>query len=154
MIEGLELPRFFLPIDNQFAYVSQWGADGISGSLAKVDLLSKKVVKTIAIGSGPEKMLRVGNTVLVANGGGYGVDSTVVAIGTSDDQIIQRYYASGKNPSSMVLENQQVRQSGVSSAKAITWMRSPTGTPNRLIGRLRDPRLPGTAVTALCSMTW
>ena len=91
VIEGFELPRFFLPIDDRFAYVSQWGADGLAGSLAKVDLQTKRIVKTIPVGSGPEKMLFAGNRLFVANSGGYGVDSTVVEINTVDDEVELRH---------------------------------------------------------------
>jgi hypothetical protein len=107
VIEGFALPRFFLPIDNQFAYVSQWGLDGLSGSLAKVDLVSKMIVKTIPVGSGPEKMVRAGDRVFVANGGGYGLDSTIAEVSVLSDAFVTTYPTTGKNPSSLVLENLQ-----------------------------------------------
>ena len=46
VIEGLAQPRYFLGIDNQKAYVSQWGANGLDGSLAIIDLSDNSVTKT------------------------------------------------------------------------------------------------------------
>jgi hypothetical protein len=82
-ITGLALPRFFLPIDENTAYVSQWGADGLTGSLARVDLNTRQVTQTIPTGAGPEKMLRRGDLIFVANSGGFGVDSTVSVVNMS-----------------------------------------------------------------------
>mgnify|MGYP000432130892 CR=1 FL=1 len=99
-IGGLALPRFFLPgsLSNQ-AYVTQWGADGLSGSIAVVDLGSNSVVKTIPVGSGPEKMLRLNSDVIyVANSGGYGVDSTVAVFSTLVDAVQHKFVLPEKNP--------------------------------------------------------
>ena len=88
-IGGLALPRFFEPLDNDYAYVSQWGADGVSGSVAKVDLRTNQIIKTILTGAGPEKMLISDGQLWVANSGGFGVDSTVahIYIGTENGSI-------------------------------------------------------------------
>ena len=108
VIEGFELPRFFMPVSAQYAYVSQWGSDGLSGSLAKVDLQSKKIVQVIPVGKGPEKMVVAENRLLVANSGGYGEDATIVEIDLSTDNILNTYPTTGKNPSSLVLEDPAV----------------------------------------------
>lgn len=79
-IGGLVLPRYLLPIDANTAWISQWGANGLAGSLAKVDLNTRKILNTIPL-PGPEKMYRLdANTLLVANSGGFGLDSTVSTI--------------------------------------------------------------------------
>ncbi len=99
-IGGLFLPRYFLPVDDNFAYVSQWGPDGKTGSVAKVNLNTLKVVKTIPTGSGAEKMsFSVDKSaVWVANAGGFGVDSAVTFIPISTEQP-QRFVISGqRNP--------------------------------------------------------
>jgi DNA-binding beta-propeller fold protein YncE len=89
-IGGLGFPRYFYAIDNNTAYVTQWGADGFSGSLAKVDLNTNKVLSTIALPQ-PEKMFKSGaNTLLVANVGGYGLDSTVSWIDLNLGQEVDR----------------------------------------------------------------
>lgn len=105
-IGGLAQPRYFFPIDEHTAYVSQWGLDGLSGSVAKVDLHSNQVVKTIQTGLGPEKMIRVGDRVLVANSGGYGKDSTVTEIMLTNDQSQILSLPAGINPASLAWDEQ------------------------------------------------
>ncbi|MFN0175298.1 MAG: YncE family protein [Saprospiraceae bacterium] len=107
-IGGLAQPRFFLPIDNNTAYISQWGSDGLTGSVAKVNLNTNQVVKTIGSGRGPEKMVRVNDRVYVANSGGYGKDSTLTEILISNDLSQEIPLPSGINPSSLALYNQQL----------------------------------------------
>ncbi|MGI9158557.1 MAG: YncE family protein, partial [Saprospiraceae bacterium] len=102
-ITGLALPRFFLPIDENTAYVSQWGADGLTGSLARVDLNTLQVTQTIPTGAGPEKMLRRGDLILVANSGGFGVDSTVSVVNMplgveQSREVVQN----GRNPGALL----------------------------------------------------
>lgn len=107
-IGGLALPRFFLPIDPNTAYISQWGADGLTGSVAKVDLNTNKVQKTIPTGFGPDKMVRVNDRVYVANSGGYGVDASLSEILISNDQAQLQSFQNGKNPASLVSHNQEL----------------------------------------------
>ncbi len=84
-IVGLIMPRFFLPRDDRYGYISQWGTNGLNGSIAKVDLQTNEIVKTIPTGSGPEKMLIADGVLWVANSGGFGVDSTVSHIFTATE---------------------------------------------------------------------
>lgn len=106
-IGGLQLPRFFLPIDGNTAYISQWGADGLTGSVAKVDLNTNKVLKTIPTGKGPEKMLRTADRVYVANSGGYGVDSTLTEIMFANDAAQILPIAKGINPATLAWDSRQ-----------------------------------------------
>jgi DNA-binding beta-propeller fold protein YncE len=109
-IGGLALPRYFLPISNDIAYVSQWGADGVTGSVARIDLNTNKVVNTTLVGSGPEKMvfLEQSRYLFVANSGGYGVDSTVASIAVdNNDQLVSRHVIPGqKNPCCLTVHSQ------------------------------------------------
>lgn len=98
-IGGLALPRFLLPISEDIALISQWGADGLSGSIAKVDLRTRQVVQSIPTGKGPEKMLyQPDGTILIPNSGGFGVDSTVSILGLGASSEIARIALPGKNP--------------------------------------------------------
>lgn len=103
-IGGLALPRYIQSVGNGIVYVSQWGADGLTGSLAKVDLATRKVVKTITTGNGPEQMvLRDDHSILVANSGGYGVDSTVSVVDLISDTETSRTSVHAKNPCCLAL---------------------------------------------------
>ncbi|MBL7802725.1 MAG: hypothetical protein JNL02_03245 [Saprospiraceae bacterium] len=102
VIEGLFLPRFFLPLDEQTALVSQWGADGLSGNVVKLDLNTNTILQTIPAGSGPDKMLRTPDgLVYVANSGGFGVDSTISVLNVSEGVELLRILVHGKNPGSL-----------------------------------------------------
>lgn len=97
-IGGLVLPRYLLAVDGNIAWVSQWGLNGTTGSIAKVDLNTRKVLKTIAL-SGPEKMFRSdANTLLVANSGGFGLDSTVSTISLTSETELSRKVVPGTSP--------------------------------------------------------
>ena len=65
--------KYFLPVSNTVAYVSQWGKDGLNGSLARIDLATNKVVKVIPVGTGPEKMILAdANIEDAVNGAAFG----------------------------------------------------------------------------------
>lgn len=97
-IGNLQIPRYFLPVGQGTAYISQWGNDGLSGSVAKVDLTTNEVITAIPTGKGPERMVLVNDRVYVANSGGYGLDSTITEISVANESV-QTYSASGgKNP--------------------------------------------------------
>lgn len=103
-ITGFALPRYLIDADNGKAFVSQWGTDGLSGSVAVVNLSTNKIEKTIAgIGSGCERMVKVGSSIWVANSGGFGVDSTIVEIGISVENKLQSI-PTPKNPASFVAD--------------------------------------------------
>lgn len=84
VINDIDGPRYFQALDNAFALVSYWGADGFSGGLAKVELSTLSVLETIPLPQ-PEKMYVLDPTnVMVANVGGYGLDSTVSLVTVSN----------------------------------------------------------------------
>lgn len=100
VIEGLEYPRYFLAINKSKGYLT----DGnFAGRVYVVDLVSLKITDTIPCGAGPEKMLNIGNKILVANSGGWGNDSTVSVIDTEKDLITDTWNV-GQNPTDMVLD--------------------------------------------------
>jgi DNA-binding beta-propeller fold protein YncE len=103
VIEGLAQPRYFLGIDNQKAYVSQWGANGLDGSLAIIDLSDNSVTKTIPIGSGTEKMVALGDSIYVANSGGFGNDSTIAVVNSITDELVTHIKV-GYNPAAIVTD--------------------------------------------------
>jgi len=78
-INGLEQPRYFLPVSADLALVSQWGLDLLSGSIALVDLNTNTVIQKISqgIGKGPEQMLKFNDKVYIANVGGLDFDNFI-----------------------------------------------------------------------------
>lgn len=104
VVNNLALPRYFLPVGDGKAFVSQWGSDGLSGSVAVVDLNSLNILTTIPTGNGPENMIRIDNKVYVANVGGYGRDSTVTVIDIGTESVSNTIVV-GDNPQSFVVDN-------------------------------------------------
>ncbi len=105
VIEGLALPRYFLGITPQKAYITEWGANGVEGNVQVVDLRTNQVIKTIPVGSGAERMLLVGNEVYVACKGGFGSDNRVFVIDTRNDSVVKEIEV-GANPNSLQLDAQ------------------------------------------------
>jgi YVTN family beta-propeller protein len=99
--DGLPSPRYFQGIDEDKAYVSDWGADGLSGTVKVLDLNTNEVVKTISTGAGSNRMLLDGSLVYVTNGGGFGVDNTIDIINTNTDEVVETINV-GDNPNSIV----------------------------------------------------
>jgi YVTN family beta-propeller protein len=102
--EGLPSPRYFLSVSSTKAYVSDWGADGLTGTVKVIDLSTYRVTKTIPTGSGANQMVKVGNQVYVTNSGGYGKDNTVKVIDTNSDAVVATI-TTGDNPNSIQVDN-------------------------------------------------
>lgn len=102
-IGGLAQPRYFLPLNVDLAYVSQWGNDGFSGSLAKVNLLTNQVEAVVPVGRGPEKMIYANGAIYVANSGGYGTDSTIAVVEPFNALVLHKFASSGLNPATLTL---------------------------------------------------
>jgi len=99
-ITGFDLPRYFLPINYNKAYVTQWGEEG---QIKVIDLNNYEILKSIDVGTGPEKMYTFYDKIYVANGGGLSVDSTVYVIDASNDEVIDTIEV-GHNPKDMVID--------------------------------------------------
>ena len=99
---GVESPRYFIGVSDTKGYVSDWGADGVSGSVRVIDLTTNTVSATIQTNSqGANRMLLVGNEVFLANSGGLGRDSTITVINTTTDNV-SREINLADNPDGMV----------------------------------------------------
>lgn len=100
-IEGLTTPRYFVNINATYGYISDWGTDGLTGTIKVLDNATKKVARTVPIGKGTDEMLKIGNSVWVINNGGQGKDSTLVIVNALQDTILKRIQV-GANPNSIV----------------------------------------------------
>jgi hypothetical protein len=104
-INGFEKPRYIL-IDQNLAYVSQWANDGVSGKVAVVDLATKTITRNIAVGAGPEEMLKVGKKIYVVNNGGFFKDNRIAIIDVDSYQV--DYLTVNDNPTSILMANDKV----------------------------------------------
>lgn len=104
-ITGLEQPRYCIQVSDQVAYVSQWGLDGVTSSIAVIDINSNQIVKTIPTGKGAEKLLKASNgKVYVTCVGGYDVENKVQVINTQNHEIEQTFEVE-YGPNSIVEDN-------------------------------------------------
>jgi DNA-binding beta-propeller fold protein YncE len=86
-ISGFGLPRYFYRRNNITGYVSEWGANGLTGSVKEIDLKTKTITKTILTGKGAEKLFVVGSRMYVLNNGGFGADSTMAYFTLGDTAV-------------------------------------------------------------------
>ncbi len=99
VINGFSSPRYFIGIDANKGYVSDW----LSDQVKIINLNTLTVVDSITVGAGPEQMIKVGNKVFVANSGSYGLDSTISVINTDNNQVIATIVV-GHKPTALQLD--------------------------------------------------
>ncbi|MEZ4972737.1 MAG: hypothetical protein R2820_05475 [Cyclobacteriaceae bacterium] len=99
--DEIDNPRYFIGISSAKGYVSDWGADGLTGTIKVIDLTTNEVTKSIPTGQGANKMLKINNLVYVTNNGGYGYDNTVKIIDSNTDAITETITV-GDNPNSIL----------------------------------------------------
>jgi hypothetical protein len=75
-ITGFEQPRNII-FGGKRAFISQWGNDGLTGSIQVIDTTNSTIVKSIPTGKGPDKITFINNLLWVINSGGIGKDSTI-----------------------------------------------------------------------------
>ena len=101
--DGIASPRYLAEVAENKAYVTDWGADGVTGTVKVVDLSSFQVLQTIPVGQGPNEIVVINNRAYVANGGGLGRDSTVMVLDTQADAVVDTVVVGG-NPSSLAVD--------------------------------------------------
>jgi len=94
-------PRYFMQVDENKGYLT---AGSMEGSVYVFSLSERKVTDTIAVGKGPEGMVRSGNKVIVANSGGWVSDSTLTVIDAATDHVTDEI-AVPKIPLDMALDS-------------------------------------------------
>lgn len=100
---GIISPRYFLGIDQNKAYVTDWGEDKLTGTVKVLDLSTLKVTKTISTGKGANELVRLGDKVYVANNGGWGYDNKVTIIDVNTDEAVDSITV-GDNPSALKVD--------------------------------------------------
>lgn len=96
----IESPRYFIGISSTKGYVSDWGADGMSGGVRVIDLGTMMVTKTIETGKGANKMVLKDGKVYVANSGGFDYDNKISVIDVTKDEVSSTIPV-GDNPNSL-----------------------------------------------------
>ena len=104
VVNGLNGPRYFLPISTSRAYVTQWGTynsaySPIRAGIKVVDLITNAVVDSIATGELPERLTLAGGKVFVAN---YG-SNTVTVIDPATNRVTNTLTV-GDAPNSFALD--------------------------------------------------
>jgi len=102
IIQGVNLPRYFLAINNTKAYVTEWG-NGNSGNVDVINLTNNTVSKTIPVGQGAENLMLVNNKVYVANSGGSSYANTISVINPLTDKVDTTFQV-GDNPNSLAMD--------------------------------------------------
>ena len=102
--EGIESPRYFVGLDNDKGYVSDWGTDLSSGTVRVIDLENYNVTKTISTGVGSNQMVIRDGFLYVANSGAFIADNSITVIDTNTDEVVQSI-ETGDNPSNLALDN-------------------------------------------------
>ncbi len=103
-IQGMETPRYVVKATPSKYYISDWGISGVH----VLNLKTRKLVREIETGAGPENMLIYEDRLFVVNSGGIkdGLlqsDSTVTVIQTETDTIMDTLYV-GENPTSLQID--------------------------------------------------
>jgi len=84
-VTGIDYPRHFLPLGDGTGLLT---AGSFGGSVYRIDLKTLRVTDTLAVGNGPETLVRMNNRVYVVNSGGWTIDSTVSVIDLDTFSII------------------------------------------------------------------
>ena len=105
-IGGLGLPRYFLPVSDTRAWVSLWGANGIDGAVAQIDLSNNQVLQTIPVGKGPEELFLDGNKLYVPLSGGFDRDKRLLILDANNGNLLKSIETPGDNPTALVRDAQ------------------------------------------------
>ena len=98
--KGVVSPRYFVGLSPSKGYVSDWGRDGVTGTVKVIDLVKYEVTKIISTGQGTSRLLLNGTLLYAVNTGGFGRDNTVKVIDTNTDEVTNTITISD-NPNSI-----------------------------------------------------
>lgn len=103
-------PRYLVGLNSTKAYVSDWGADGVTGTVKAIDLSDYTVTKTITAGVSTNRLLINNSKLYAVNQGGFNSETfaseagtTLVIIDTETDEVSQTVTLSD-NPNSLQVD--------------------------------------------------
>jgi hypothetical protein len=76
ILTGFEQPQSIISVGTR-SFVSQWGTNGLSGSIKTIDNTFNKVTSSFETGKGPTRLEYINGLLWVLNTGGSGKDSTI-----------------------------------------------------------------------------
>ncbi len=99
---GLNNPRYFVSIDGNKGYVSNWGDPNNSTDdyVAVLDLRTNTISSTIPVAYGPERMVSYNSKIYVAHQGAYGQNNLITVISGNS---VEGTITVGDVPNSMVV---------------------------------------------------
>jgi hypothetical protein len=99
---GINSPRFFMGVDENKGYVTNWGDpnDNTDDYVAVLDLSNNTVSSSIPVAFGPEKIVAYNNKIYVAHQGGYGQNNLISIISGNN---LESTITVGDVPNSMVV---------------------------------------------------
>lgn len=98
-IEGFAQPRYMQTVNDSIAYVSEWGNDGLTGALVRVNTQEQRITSRLACTAGPERMAFYQDKVYTVHTGGYG-DARQLSILNLNNGTLQ-YVEVADRPSSL-----------------------------------------------------
>ncbi|MBN1113482.1 MAG: hypothetical protein JXA53_11285 [Bacteroidales bacterium] len=96
-------PRYAVEINDSIAFVSSW-----SNKVFVINVNQGKVVKEIAVGSSPDRMIKVGDKVFVANSGyakGADMSKTISVISIASQTVVKTIESDFYSPFGFVKES-------------------------------------------------
>jgi hypothetical protein len=89
-LTGFEQPQSIISVGSR-SFVSQWGANGLTGSIKTIDNTFNKVTSSFETGKGPTHLEYINGLLWVLNSGGVGKDSTIqlFLLNTTKDSLIK-----------------------------------------------------------------
>lgn len=99
-IERLQQPRYFIAVNADKGYLTEWVQFGQAGRVAVIDLRTNTVTKTIPVGRQPEQLLLANGKVYVTNSD----ENTVSVINTGSDAV-EATIPVQDGPNSLVQDN-------------------------------------------------
>ncbi|MFD2246240.1 DUF5074 domain-containing protein [Pontibacter ruber] len=130
-ISGLEMPRYFVALNDSKGYVTEWVTFSGNGRVAVVDLKTLTVTKIIEVGINPERLLLAGGKLYVANR----EDNKLSVINTATD-VLETTIPVTHGPNGLALDNNNnlwVTSSGLKVYDPVTWeISTETSAPGTL----------------------
>lgn len=104
-ITGLRLPRYLVVTTPGEAFVTEWGSDGRTGTLARLDLTQNTVAERIPVSMGPEHLVHIGTHLYMTHPGGLGINNQVTSYAFANGQTLRTYTVDDR-PSGLVKDDQ------------------------------------------------